>query len=133
MRLSSIIVLLFSSLGIVGTQAVSPQNSPAPRIVSHDVPDKGYLPLLAGPLETVTMRSGRVILNPGKSVGKHSTDEYEEILVILEGQGEMRITGGKTLKLNNSVVAYCPPHSEHDVFNTGEENLRYIYIVAKAR
>jgi len=66
-------------------------------------------------------------------VGRHSTGANEETLVILEGQGEMRITGGATLRLNGNVVAYCPPNTEHDVINTGADILRYIYVVAKAQ
>jgi len=133
MKLSSIMVPLFSSLGIMGTQAGSPQISPPPKIVPHDVSEKGYLPLFAGPPETVAMRSGGVILHPAKSIGKHSTGENEEILVILEGRGEMLITEGKTLQLSKSVVAYCPPHTEHDVVNNGSDILRYVYVVAKSR
>ena len=79
------------------------------------------------------MRSGRVVLAPGKSIGKHSTGANEEILVILQGQGEMRIAGGQTLLLTSSVVAYCPPNTAHDVFNTGTKILRYIYVVARAQ
>ncbi len=81
----------------------------------------------------MTMRTGRVILAPGKSIGAHSTRENEEVLVILEGQGEMRIKGGNILKLSKGVIAYCPPGTEHDVFNTGTNLLRYVYVVAKAQ
>jgi mannose-6-phosphate isomerase-like protein (cupin superfamily) len=28
--------------------------------------------------------------------------------------------------------SYAPPHTEHDVVNTGEGRLRYIFIVARA-
>lgn len=128
--ISGLIVLYACATSIDGGDTQTP---PAPKTISLDVPGKDYLQLLAGPPETVTMRSGRVILAPGKAVGKHSTEDNEEVLVVLEGQGEMRITGGKTLSLSSSVVAYCPPHREHDVFNTGSGLLRYVYVVAKAR
>jgi mannose-6-phosphate isomerase-like protein (cupin superfamily) len=128
--LSIILGLMVFGLCMASTHAKDTQKAPAPKVISHNVPEKDYLPLLAGPPETVTMRSGRVALAPGKSVGKHSTGDYEEVLVIMEGQGEMRITGGETLLLNKNVVAYCPPHKEHDVFNTGTSLLRYVYIVA---
>jgi mannose-6-phosphate isomerase-like protein (cupin superfamily) len=79
------------------------------------------------------MRSGQVILDPGKSIGKHSTGANEEILVILERRGEMQIAGKTTLQLTKNVVAYCPPNTEHDVLNTGSSILRYVYIVARAQ
>ena len=133
MKPLAIAILFLSSLCLASTCVGEPQNQPSRKVISLDVPGKSDLPLLSGPPETVTMRAGRVILAPGKSVGIHSTGENEEVLVILEGQGKMRIKGGGILKLSKSVIAYCPPRTEHDVFNTGTNILSYIYIVAKAR
>ena len=133
MKSSMIIPILVLSALITSARPGAAQSSPSAKIISHDVADKGYLQLLSGPPETVTMRSGRVILDPGKSIGKHSTGANEEILVILEGQGEMQITGGKTLQITKNVVAYCPPNTKHDVLNTGTSILRYVYIVARAQ
>ena len=79
------------------------------------------------------MLSGVVVLAPGKSVGKHSTKEYEEIVIILEGEGTMLINGGKPLPLKAGWAAYGPPQTEHDVVNTGTGTLKYIYIVAKTK
>jgi quercetin dioxygenase-like cupin family protein len=79
------------------------------------------------------MRSGVVALARGKSVGKHSTERYEELVIVLQGQGEIQITGGQKLGLHKDEAAYCPPHTEHDVLNTGTDTLRYIYVVAEAR
>lgn len=132
-RPAVILGLMLLCIGAAAIYARNEQSQQAPKVISIDVPGKDYLQLLGGPPETVTMRSGRVILAPGRSVGKHSTGDNEEVLVILEGQGEMRISGGGTLSLSHSVIAYCPPHKEHDVINTGTGLLRYVYIVAKAR
>jgi len=90
-------------------------------------------PLLAGPPETFTMRSGSVVLLPSKSVGKHSTGDYEEVLVVFSGRGEMRMANGTILNLKPYALLYCPPDTEHDVVNTGSEPLRYVYVVARAR
>jgi mannose-6-phosphate isomerase-like protein (cupin superfamily) len=90
-----------------------------------------YQRVLGGPPQTATMHSGLVVLLPSKSVGKHSTKKYEEAIFILEGTGEMRIAGGETLKLEPRTVAYCPPHTEHDIENTGTQPLRYLYVAAK--
>jgi quercetin dioxygenase-like cupin family protein len=128
-----ILGLMVLCIGVISIPAGDAQTPLTPKVIPIDVSGKDDLQLLGGPPDTVTMRSGRVILAPGKSVGKHTTGANEEVLVILEGQGEMRITGGETLSLNRSVVAYCPPHREHDVLNTGTGPLRYVYIVAKAQ
>jgi mannose-6-phosphate isomerase-like protein (cupin superfamily) len=78
------------------------------------------------------MRSGLVVLNPGESVGRHSTEGYEEVLVVLAGAGEMRFTSHDSLPLEAPCAAYCPPRTEHDVTNTGTAPLRYVYVVAHA-
>jgi mannose-6-phosphate isomerase-like protein (cupin superfamily) len=88
------------------------------------------LPLLSGPPETVSMRSGLILLQPQQSVGKHSTGQHEEMLVVLEGEGKMLFSDGSTLAIAANQVLYCPPETGHDVLNTGAGVLRYVYIVA---
>ncbi len=90
-----------------------------------------YRRILGGPPETVTMRSGYVALQPGDSVGKHSTDAFEEMVIVLDGEGEMILGDGTVMPLKPYTIAYCPPATEHDVRNTGSGFLRYIYVVAK--
>jgi len=106
--------------------------TPAPKVVRLDTQGKGYLGILSGPPETATMRSGLVMLEPGKSVGKHSTGANEELLVVLEGSGEFRLEG-ETLPLVGGTALYCPSGRTHDVFNTGTTALRYVYITASTR
>jgi len=92
---------------------------------------ESYTQILGGPPENTCLRSGCVILEPGKSVGKHSTNEYEELIVPLEGEGELRVESREPLILSPGHVLYTPPHTTHDVVNTGTQALKYIYIVAK--
>lgn len=113
--------------------AGDPAAGPAVKSMRLDAGGKDYLPLLQGPPETVTMRSGLVALAPGKSVGRHSTKGHEEIVIVLEGRGEMRFfTGRAAVPLEAGTAAYCPPRTEHDVLNTGDATLKYVYVVAKA-
>ncbi len=79
------------------------------------------------------MRSGLVVLQSNQSVGKHSTGEHEELLVILEGKGEMIFKDGSTLPVEAQHALYCPPETEHNVRNTGAGILRYVYIVASTK
>ena len=106
---------------------------PAPKVVKLDAQGKGHLAILSGPPETATMRSGLVVLEPGKSVGKHSTGANEELLVVLEGTGEFRILDGETLPLVGGTALYCPTNRSHDVFNIGKTVLRYVYVTASTR
>ena len=106
---------------------------PSPRVITLDQGPTNYMRILGGPPETSTMRSGLVQLAPGASVGAHNTEKYEEMLIVLNGSGEMIITGGSRLPIGKGKVAYCPPHTGHDVLNTGSDTLRYIYVVAEAK
>jgi mannose-6-phosphate isomerase-like protein (cupin superfamily) len=105
---------------------------PEPRIVALDRDATEYLRILGGPPESVTMRSGYVVLLPEKSVGSHNTEGYEEMVVVLDGEGEILFGDGSVLQLKPYVAAYCPPDTEHDVRNTGNMPLRYVYVVARA-
>ncbi len=106
---------------------------PHAKVVPLKKTGNGIQPILTGPPETVTMKSGYVVLEPGRSVGRHSTEHHEEILIVLEGQGEMVFHDGSTMPIKANSALYCPPETEHDVRNTGTENLRYVYITAQAR
>jgi len=85
--------------------------------------------LLDGKPQTHGMRSGRVYLPPGQACGQHSTKAREEVLVFLSGQAELLI-GEESFQVGQGKVTYIPPHTVHDVKNTGSEPLIYIYCVA---
>jgi quercetin dioxygenase-like cupin family protein len=106
--------------------------APRVKVVALEPGDQSYFLLLAGPPETKSIRSGLVTLAPGKSIGVHNTKTNEEMIIPLEGQGELRIAGLDPIVLKPGLVTYAPPHTEHDVVNTGEGRLRYIFIVARA-
>ncbi len=110
------------------------EDQPAPQIkvVSLDPGDQSYFLLLKGPPETRSFRSGLVTLAPGKSIGVHNSGLNEEILVPLEGGGELRFSNHPPVLIKPGLITYAPAHSEHDVINTGSAPLRYIFITAKA-
>jgi mannose-6-phosphate isomerase-like protein (cupin superfamily) len=86
--------------------------------------------LLDGRPKTFGMRSGRVYLQPGQACGQHSTKDREELLVFLSGQGELLIAGLERFDVKEGKVSYIPPQTPHDVRNTGNEPLVYVYCVA---
>ncbi len=104
---------------------------PEPFTIQLDPAATEYRRVLGGPPESVTMRSGYVVLQPAASIGRHSTGAFEEMIVVLHGKGEMLLGDGTILPLEPYSVAYCPPETEHDVRNTGKAPLRYIYVVAR--
>jgi mannose-6-phosphate isomerase-like protein (cupin superfamily) len=92
-----------------------------------------YQRILEGIPQTHGMRSGRVFLEPGKSCGQHSTKAHEELLVFLDGKGRLLIEGQDPRDVGTACVCYIPPHTVHDVENTGEGPLTYIYCVAPVK
>ena len=89
-----------------------------------------YQELLSREPQTCGMRSGRVYLKPGEECGQHSTKAHEELLVFLAGNGEAIISGKEKYQVGVGKVSYIPPHTEHNIKNTGSEPLVYIYCVA---
>jgi mannose-6-phosphate isomerase-like protein (cupin superfamily) len=72
-------------------------------------------------------------LVPGKSMGKHSTEQNEELLVVFKGKGEMTFKDGSKLPVKANSAVYCPSDTEHNVTNTGTGLRRYVYVVSKAK
>lgn len=103
------------------------------KVIDLDSGRRDYLQILGGPPETVSMQSGLVVLAPGKSVGKHTTGQHEELLVILDGRGEMTFKDGSKLEVKARQALYCPPETEHNVTNMGTDALRYVYVAASTR
>jgi len=108
---------------------MSQADAKRPRAINW-VGGESYLPLLQGEPETCGMRSGRVELAPGDEIGEHSTGDHEEVLVVIEGTGRVCVEGHDPLTIQGGQEAYIPPRSTHNVRNTGEGTLRYIYVVA---
>lgn len=96
--------------------------------------DAEYQKLLGGKPQTRGMRSGRVYLQPGETCGQHSTEQHEEMLVFLSGRG-LALIGEEenSYPVGKGKVSYIPPHTIHNIKNTGTEPLIYIYCVAPVR
>jgi quercetin dioxygenase-like cupin family protein len=127
-----LLTLTIPTFLLCASAAEQPANSqPHTKVVTLDPAAKDYLQVLGGPPESVRMKAGYVVLAPGKSVGKHSTEHHEELLVVLQGEGQMTFHDGSTLPLKAESAVYCPPETEHNVTNTGHDTLRYVYVVSE--
>jgi len=126
---------IFGAFLIMLTLALLPLPSqgpkPQPLTVPLDCPG-GDCPLLRGTPQTAGMRSGFVRLKPGETVGWHTTGKNEESLVVLRGRGEARIEGQRPRAFAAPALAYIPPATRHNVANTADEILEYVYVVAPA-
>jgi mannose-6-phosphate isomerase-like protein (cupin superfamily) len=99
-----------------------------PQTFSLDCPG-GDCPLLKGAPQTNGMRAGSVRLKPGERVGWHSTGQNEEA-DILRGSGVANIEGQPDVPLRPNMLAYIPARTRHNVTNTGNEVLEYVWVVA---
>ena len=102
-----------------------------PFVVELDDKD-GFQRLLDDKTQSCGMKAGRVIVEPGQSCGRHSTNDREELLVFLAGSGRAIIEGCEPFDVGLGKVAYIPPQTNHDIQNTGAEPLIYVYCVAPA-
>ena len=89
-----------------------------------------YQSLLSGVPQTHGMRSGRVYLLAGDDCGEHSTGRHEEMLVFLQGCGHAVINNEKRFEVSRGMVTYIPPETVHNIENTSDSPLSYIYCVA---
>lgn len=68
------------------------------------------------------------ILEPGVSVGEHShADDKEELYIILEGNGTMKIDGKEQPVTGGDVCLTRRGHS-HDIVNTGKTPMRLLVV-----
>ena len=120
--------LVFFALLPLSSQTPSPQPLTLPLQCTA-----GHCALLEGVPQTAGMRSGFVRLEPGETVGWHTTGHNEESLVVLRGQGEARLEGQPALAFTAPALVYIPPAMRHNVANTGKGLLEYVYVVAPAK
>jgi mannose-6-phosphate isomerase-like protein (cupin superfamily) len=127
---TSVLISLFLGIALppVSSQTIEPQ----PLTLALQCPG-GDCPLLKGAPQTAGMRSGYVRLKPGETVGWHTTGKNEESLVILSGRGEARLEGQQARAFSAPALVYIPPAMKHNVANTGNGILEYVYVVAPAQ
>lgn len=92
----------------------------------------GYQSLLKkdGQLLTFGMHSGRVWIEAGGECGVHNTEDKEELLVFLGGEGVAKIEGQEDMVVGAGKITYIPLKTEHNIINTGDEPLVYVFCVS---
>jgi len=74
------------------------------------------------------LHSGYVMLESGKEVGEHATEDEEELIVVVEGKGEV-VSEGRTETVEAPCVVLIPAHAVHNVRNTSKDLLKYVYVL----
>ncbi|MFH1398373.1 MAG: cupin domain-containing protein [Candidatus Omnitrophota bacterium] len=102
-------------------------NDKSPVLIKLTQTDE-YQRLLNGAPSTAGMKSGCVTLKPGESVGEHKTQGKEEAIIVLEGEADVYVEGAFVFTAGKESLVYIPPETNHDIRNSRNQKLRYIYI-----
>ncbi|MBU1921204.1 cupin domain-containing protein [bacterium] len=101
---------------------------PAESFVAQLPPDSiHWIPLV----EADTFESGCVALQPGDSGSEHSSMSWQEMLVVLRGEGEIIIGGKEKLPIHAGEAVYIPRQTIHQLHCIGDSVLQYVYVAAK--
>ena len=85
--------------------------------------DSGPKYLMRGP----NIDWGVMVVKPGKKMGPHGHAKTEETFYFVKGTGNM-IVNDKPYPAKVGDVFYIEPHEFHDVENTGNEDMKVIFI-----
>lgn len=95
----------------------------------HDIQkfDWGEVIWLHVPSNLLTQRlsAGLVKFFPRKKQPRHVHFGEEQILYVIQGKG-MHTVNGEEQKVKEGMVIHCPPYSEHEVVNTGNDELIFL-------
>ncbi len=94
-----------------------------------ELADNSEYQSLIKPPKTYGLHSGRVYLLPGADCGRHTTGPQEEVLVFLSGTGIAAIGDNQELKIGQGKILYVPPQTIHNIKNTSDKPLIYIFCV----
>jgi len=64
---------------------------------------------------------------PGGKVPRHKHETEEEVMYFLSGKG-LFVTEDEEIPLEAGVCIYNPPGAYHEIVNTGEEILKFVWI-----
>lgn len=96
-----------------------------------DMPGRAVTAMIGGkggnliPSDRITL--GMTEVAPHVAMDPHVHIEKEEIVYVLEGEGEVRI-GDVVEKMYPNVAVVFPENIEHAVANTGDKPLKFVFI-----
>jgi mannose-6-phosphate isomerase-like protein (cupin superfamily) len=94
--------------------------------LSHNPKIKKRVMISLGELGKLTNFS-RAVFPVGEIADAHRHETMGEVFFVQSGEGEIRIDG-ESFKLLPGVCALVEPHEEHELRNTGDEELVITYF-----
>ena len=76
---------------------------------------------------TESLELSLVKVKKGSLTPKHTHEDEEQVYIILKGSGVVRLNDEEE-KVGGGMIVYIPRGTEHEIKNTGEDDLTYIYI-----
>lgn len=70
---------------------------------------------------------GMNITDIGSMIPKHVHENEEEAMFIISGRGKLILEDGEQ-ELHPGMAIYMPPGVEHSIVNTGEEELKLVWV-----
>ena len=101
----------------IQTLAQSPRN--------HRGGQVSHLLLAAGQFGSENLAVTWVEGEPGSEQAIHSHENREQVYVVVQGQGAMRV-GDEVEKVGPGTAILVPPGTSHSIRNVGEETLIYV-------
>ena len=94
--------------------------------------DWGTIKLLSEPNLTGAerMTCGLVELAPGKGHDRHNHPDTEEIIYVMEGEGEQTVDDHGPVHVSPGSSIFVPNSAFHSTLNTGSEPMRLLVIYA---
>lgn len=86
--------------------------------------------ILKSNANSIKLHSGYVLLKSKEEVGLHDSKNYEELIIVLEGEGKF-VSDRAELYFKKGNIIYCPPNTKHNVINESQKELKYIYVAVK--
>ena len=90
-----------------------------------------FLRLLGDSAKAEGLRSGLVILKPKELIGEHKTENKEEVIIILKGSATIYFGKNKKLKAVQNTFVFIPSETLHNVENSGNKILQYVYVTTQ--
>lgn len=85
----------------------------------------------ASPIEAENFALGVVTLDPGGGQVPWHNHPQEEIYMVLEGSGEICL-GSERQEIHGGQTVYIPSNEYHQLTNTGDEPLKFVYCYGPA-
>jgi len=74
---------------------------------------------------------GMCIIDPQSKIPFHIHENEEEAMFVLSGEGIFKV-GEQEKRICEGSILFCPPKVGHQIINTGNSELRFIFVYGPA-